>query len=74
MTEEERESWNPLLDLGATSWDILDSEGRYLGALDMPHRFQPVTFEGDLVYGIWRDEFDVQYVRVMRVVGVEATA
>jgi hypothetical protein len=42
--------------------------------LDAPHRFQPVTFEGDLVYGIWRDEFDVQYVRVMRVVGLEATA
>ena len=74
MTAEERETWNPLLDLGASEWDILDSEGRYLGVLDMPHRFQPVTFEGDLVYGIWRDEFDVQYVRVMRVVGLEATA
>ena len=74
MTAEEREVWNPLLDLGATEWDILDAEGRYLGVLDVPHRFQPVTFEGDLVYGIWRDEFDVQYVRVMRVVGLEATA
>ena len=74
MTAEERESWNPLLDLGASTWDILDSEGRYLGALDVPHRFQPVTFEGDLIYGIWRDEFDVQYVRVMRVVGLGATA
>ena len=73
MTAEERETWNPLLDLGASEWDILDAEGRYLGVLDMPHRFQPVTFEGDLVYGIWRDEFDVQYVRVMRVVGLEAT-
>jgi len=40
----------------------------------VPHRFQPVTFEGDLIYGIWRDEFDVQYVRVMRVVGLGATA
>jgi len=74
MTEEERETWNPLLDLGATEWDILDAEGRYLGVLDVPHRFQPVTFEGDLVYGIWRDEFDVQYVRIMRIVGLEATA
>ena len=74
MTAEEREVWNPLLDLGATEWDILDAEGRYLGVLDVPHRFQPVTFEGDLVYGIWRDEFDVQYVRVMKVVGLEATA
>jgi hypothetical protein len=74
MTEEERESWNPLLDLGASNWDILDGEGRYLGVLDMPHRFQPVTFEGDLVYGIWRDEFDVQYVRVMRVMGLGGAA
>ena len=74
MTAEERENWNPLLDLGASQWDILDAEGRYLGVLDVPHRFQPVTFEGDLVFGIWRDEFDVQYVRIMRVVGLEATA
>jgi hypothetical protein len=74
MTAEELEGWNPLLDLGASEWEILDAEGRYLGVLDMPHRFQPVTFAGDLVYGIWRDEFDVQYVRVMRVVGLEATA
>lgn len=74
MTAEERETWNPLLDLGATEWDILDAEGRYLGVLDMPHRFQPVTFEGDLVYGIWRDEFDVQYVRIMRVTGMDAAA
>jgi len=74
MTPEELEAWNPLLDLGASEWEILDAEGRYMGVLDMPHRFQPFTFEGDLVYGIWRDEFDVQYVRVMRVVGLEATA
>jgi len=67
MTAEERENWNPLLDLGASEWDIFDVEGRYLGVLDMPHRFQPVTFEDDLVYGIWRDEFDVQYVRVLKV-------
>lgn len=74
MTEEERETWNPQLDLGASEWDILDAEGRYLGVLDMPYRFQPVTFEGDLLYGIWRDEFDVQYVRVMRVTGPDAAA
>jgi len=70
MTAEERENWNPLLDLGASAWDVLDSEGRYLGVVDMPHRFQPVTFEGDLIYGIWRDEFDVQYVRVLKIAGL----
>lgn len=67
LTDEERETWNPNLDLGASEWNVFDAEGRYLGVVDMPHRFQPVTFDGDLAYGIWRDEFDVQYVRVMRV-------
>jgi hypothetical protein len=74
LTEEERETWNPNLDLGASQWDILDAEGRYLGMLDMPHRYQPITFEGDLMYGVWRDEFDVQYVRVMRITGLDSPA
>lgn len=74
LTAEEQETWNPQLDLGATEWDIFDAEGRYLGVVEMPHRFQPVTFQDDLVYGIWRDEFDVQYVRVMRIVGVDPVA
>jgi len=72
LSPEEQKTWNPQLDLGSTQWDVFDSEGRYLGIVDMPHKFQPVTFRDDLVYGIWRDEFDVQYVRVMRVVGLEA--
>ncbi len=72
MTPEELEAWNPLLDLGAAGWDIFDREGRYLGAIDMPHRFSPVVFEGDRLYGIWRDEFDVQYVKVLQVVPGEA--
>lgn len=74
MSEAERETWNPLLDLGSSEWDVLDADGRYLGVLDMPHRFQPVTFENDLIYGIWRDEFDVQYVRVLRITGLDASA
>ncbi len=74
LTAEERETWNPNLDLGASEWDILDADGRYLGVMDMPHRFQPLTFRGDLVYGVWRDEFDVQYVRVMRITGLDAAA
>jgi hypothetical protein len=75
LPADERETWNPQLDMGSTEWDVFDAEGRYLGVVDMPHRFQPVTFRDDLVYGIWRDEFDVQYVRVMKILGLEdATA
>ncbi len=71
LTAEERETWNPQLDIGASEWDVLDADGRYVGVIDMPHRFQPVTLVGDRVYGVWRDEMDVQYVRVFRVTGLE---
>jgi hypothetical protein len=28
----------------------------------LPDRFQPVSVRGEQLYGIWADEFDVQYV------------
>lgn len=74
MTPEEQETWNPLLDLGAADWDVFDRDGRYLGVVAMPHRFTPITFEGDLIYGVWRDDLDVQYVKVLRITGLEESA
>ncbi|MFQ5679484.1 MAG: 6-bladed beta-propeller [Gemmatimonadota bacterium] len=67
LTEEERDNFNPLLGLGAREWDVFDPEGRYLGVVAMPTRFQPLRFREDRVYGIWRDELDVQYVMVLRI-------
>lgn len=67
LTEEEQAAWNPLLDFGADRWDVFDDEGRYLGVVEMPHRYTPILFDKDRVYGIWRDEYDVQYVRVLDV-------
>jgi hypothetical protein len=74
LTEEEQAAWNPLLDFGADEWDVFDEDGRYLGVVEMPHRYQPILFDDDQVYGIWRDEFDVQYVRVMEITGLESAA
>lgn len=69
MTAEERENWNPILDPGVTDeWDVFDAEGRLLGIIRMPDRFTPFSLKGDLMYGVWRDEFEVQYVRVYRVI------
>jgi hypothetical protein len=70
MTDEERENWNPMLDQGSDEWDVFDSEGRYLGIVTMPDRFSPFSLVGDRLYGVWRDEFEVQYVRVFRITGV----
>lgn len=62
-----RESYDPQSDLGAPDWDVFDSEGRYLGLVAMPLRFNPLKFVGDHVYGVWRDDVDVQYVLKLRI-------
>ena len=43
-------------------------EGRFLGVVSMPPKFQPRLFVGDAIYGVQRDELDVQYVVRVRVV------
>lgn len=69
LSEEELESYDLLQDSGAPDWDVFDSEGRFLGVVSMPPRFAPRLFRGDMIYGVWRDELDVQYVVRLRIVG-----
>jgi hypothetical protein len=68
LPEEQRKQFNPQLDMGSPNWEVFDAEGRFLGVATMPHRFQPMRFEGDKIYGIQRDELDVQYIVVLNVV------
>lgn len=56
-------------NLGAPEWDVFDSEGHFLGVLTMPRRFKPMLFRADKIYGVWRDDLDVQYVVRLRIVG-----
>jgi len=70
LTEEELENFNAFEDSGAPEWDVFDSEGRYLGVVAMPKRFAPRLFLGDQIYGVWRDDLDVQYVVRLRIRGI----
>lgn len=54
-------------DVGAADWDVLDAEGRFLGVLNLPQRFQPLRAAGNRIYGVWRDDLDVQHVMVLSV-------
>lgn len=54
-------------DTGSATWDVFDPQGRLLGSVTMPPRFTPLVFEGDTLYGIVRDEMDVQYAARMSV-------
>lgn len=59
---------HPCLALGDETWDVFDAAGRYLGAVTMPDRFEPLLFAGDAVYGVWRDPLDVEYVKRLRII------
>jgi hypothetical protein len=67
LTEAERQDFNPMNSPGSRSWDVFDSEGRFLGVIQMPNKFRPLRFTDDRIYGVWRDELDVQYVMALRV-------
>jgi hypothetical protein len=53
-------------DVGSPTWDVFDADGRLLGTVTFPPRFTAMRFYGDSVYGIWRDDMDVQHVMVLK--------
>jgi len=63
-----RDGLDHLRGLKSAEWDIYDAEGRYLGILELPRRFEPVQLVGDHLYGVWRDDLDVQHVLRLRLV------
>ncbi len=54
---------------GTSNWDVFDRTGRYLGMVALPARFTLRAIRGDRIYGLWRDELDVQYVVRLQIVG-----
>jgi hypothetical protein len=54
-------------DMGSATWEVFDADGRYLGTLEMPPRFTPIAFIDGHLWGVLRDEMDVQYVARMSV-------
>lgn len=53
-------------DLGSNEWDIFDSQGRYLGVLALPLRFQALRLLDGVIWGVQRDELDVASVVGLR--------
>ena len=57
-------------------WDVFAPDGRYLGQVAFPHRFTVFAMRGDHVWGVLRDDLDVQSLVRMRVdppLGTSAT-
>jgi len=49
-------------DLGSSEWEVFDADGRYLGVVTMPERVQPMLIRDEAIYGLARDDLDVQTV------------
>lgn len=69
MSETEVFSLNFHEEWASRDWDVFDAEGRFLGVVTLPQLFTAKLFRGDKIYGVWRDELEVQYVVRLRVVG-----
>jgi hypothetical protein len=69
MSETEVFSLNFHEEWAGRDWDVFDSEGRFLGVVTLPLLFTPKLFRSDKIYGVWRDELEVQYVVRLRIVG-----
>lgn len=53
-------------EVSTWSWTVFDARGRMLGAVDMPADFRVTEIGDDFVLGLWRDEVDVEHVRLYR--------
>jgi hypothetical protein len=72
--EARGETFDPNQQGGPVSpmWDVFDEEGRYLGVVELPARFMPMHVESDHIWGVLRDDLDVQHVVKLRVSGLTA--
>jgi hypothetical protein len=68
VTDEELETYDMTQDIGSRDWDVFDPGGRYRGVVTMPPRFTPRIILDGKIYGVWRDDLDVQYVMRLRIV------
>ncbi len=47
-------------------YDIFDAQGRYLGEVELPQRFELWQAGEDFVLGVRKDDFDVEFVEMYR--------
>lgn len=48
----------------SASWTVFGPEGAMLGQVAMPAAFRPTDIGADYVLGVWRDELDVERIRM----------
>lgn len=63
--------WEPFWSRSeARSWGVFGTDGRWLGSLSLPEGLRLTDVREDRIIGVWRDELDVEHVRVYDLVEV----
>jgi len=47
---------------GSRDWDVFGPDGAYLGSVELPADFEVMEIVGPMIWGLSRDEFDLEYV------------
>jgi hypothetical protein len=50
-------------------WTVFSDRRFVLGTVHFPERFEPMDFGVDYVLGVWKDEMDVEFVRIYEILG-----
>lgn len=48
-------------------WSIFDPEGRWLGVVETPPGLEVMEIGADYLLGLWKDELDVEHLRLYRI-------
>jgi hypothetical protein len=57
---------HPAGDGAPSRWTVLDADGAWLGTVETPAGLAVMEVGADYVLGVWRDELDVEHVRLYR--------
>lgn len=49
---------------GPSNWSVYDPQGRFLGVVAMPERLHPLEIGAEYVLGLWKNDLDVELVRL----------
>ena len=68
--DDEGNLWTSGSDLGRLAlgnWNVFGPDGRWLGEFTMPDQFRMFDIRNGRMLGRWRDDADVDYLRVYRI-------
>lgn len=65
-TAEHKGRFRNMLDEEAFEWQVFDPEGVWLGAVHLPGRFQVFEIGEDYVFGLRRDDIDIERPQLLR--------